>query len=646
MDNDDWEVLSSNLKNKTVKTPFNITKGSHILYFSESSSKQTRFAWNLYVPVDNTPDIYTTAATYDVYGNMVSFTDADSSTVTFTYSPVYSYAYLTEVSAIVGTDIITTKATYDYDRGWMTSLQEPKGVEVGSGHDYLYTYDVLGRIIKKEFPLLPGQSERSYVEAVYDCEERAVTIIDQGGHYLTKEYDRIGRLTSVNVYTGEYGSGTLYATTVYTYTYAHQVKTVTDPQNHITTYTYDFLGRVTQTTAPDSTCAAVLYDDTDNRVISTNGRGFSRVSWFDWLSRVKKVEEEYAPDVFGVTTYEYDEVGHTISFTDAEGRKTDYLYTSFFGLTRIVYPDFTSEQYTYDETGNITSYTDANGNESGYTYDSLHRLTEILYGDGPVVSFVYDVNSNRIIMEDNILEEGDYTAYNCDGWNRLTTETRHISQDRYTVLYQYDETNKLTDLTYPDGMHVLYLYDDVNRLTKIKKCIDSAPDKTLLDNIQYNTESLLTQFDYGNYMQTTLSYDSRDRIRALDVNNGETPYVGLEYTWDNNNNITQVVHGFRDTTDLWHEDTETYVYDGLDRLTSAQCLSWSHTYTYDKTGNRTSKDGITYTINEVNEVTALNEVTSDITLVNEFRSRYVEHAGLAGYYTTFRDTRFRNPFPT
>jgi YD repeat-containing protein len=84
--------------------------------------------------VDNTSDTYTTAATYDVYGNITSFTDADSSTVTFTYSPVYSYAYLTEVSTIVGADTITTKATYDYYRGWMTSLQGPKGVEACSGY--------------------------------------------------------------------------------------------------------------------------------------------------------------------------------------------------------------------------------------------------------------------------------------------------------------------------------------------------------------------------------------------------------------------------------------------------------------------------------------------------------------------------------
>ena len=45
-------------------------------------------------------------------------------------------------------------------------------------------------------------------------------------------------------------------------------------------------------------------------------------------------------------------------------------------------------------------------------------------------------------------------------------------------------------------------------------------------------------------------------------------------------------------------------------MTSASCTSWSHTYTYDKAGNRTGKDAITYTINPVNEVTALSDNTS------------------------------------
>ncbi len=71
-----------------------------------------------------------------------------------------------------------------------------------------------------------------------------------------------------------------------------------------------------------------------------------------------------------------------------------------------------------------------------------------------------------------------------------------------------------------------------------------------------------------------------------------------------------MVNGWRDTDTDWHSDTESYSYDGLDRLTSASCTPWSHTYSYDKAGNRTAKDGVTYTINTVNEVTALSDGTS------------------------------------
>jgi hypothetical protein len=121
---------------------------------------------------------------YDSYGNVTSITDAESNTLSLTYSASYSYAYLTEISATVGQDTITTKATYDSYRGWITSIQEPKGVDAESGYDYLYTYDLLGRITKKEFPLLSGQAQRSYLEAVYDDTNRTITIIDQLKHYL------------------------------------------------------------------------------------------------------------------------------------------------------------------------------------------------------------------------------------------------------------------------------------------------------------------------------------------------------------------------------------------------------------------------------------------------------------------------------
>ncbi len=120
----------------------------------------------------------------------------------------------------------------------------------------------------------------------------------------------------------------------------------------------------------------------------------------------------------------------------------------------------------------------------------------------------------------------------------------------------------------------------------------------------------MTQFDYGNDLRATFSYDSRQRISTIDVKDGQTSFLDLDFTFDNNTNITQLINGWRDTDSDWHSETESYSYDGLDRLTSASCNSWSHTYSYDNVGNRTAKDSVIYTINTVNEVTALSDNTS------------------------------------
>ncbi|MBU7023669.1 MAG: hypothetical protein HXS40_05830, partial [Theionarchaea archaeon] len=248
-----WMSVTSNLRNSTAKISAPITGGPHTLYLSESSSCETKFSWYLYVPVDNSPESYATIMTFDTYGNIISVTDAESNSVTLSYSSDYSHAYLTEISATVGSETIATRATYDYQRGWITSIQQPKGVAAGSGYDFLYTYDILGRITKKEFPLLSGQSQRSCVEAVYDDANMTVAIIDQLRHYMVKEFDRLGRHTNTKWYSGLYGSGTLYATASVTYRYDNLVYTLTDAGNDIYTYSYDSLGRQVQVLYPDST---------------------------------------------------------------------------------------------------------------------------------------------------------------------------------------------------------------------------------------------------------------------------------------------------------------------------------------------------------------------------------------------------------
>ncbi|MBU7047231.1 MAG: RHS repeat protein [Theionarchaea archaeon] len=610
IDESPWEIITSDLQNNTITIPVTISNGLNTFFFSESSNKLTKFYWCLYIPVDNNLDTYVASLTYDTYGNITSITDAESNTINLTYSPAYSYSYLTEISATVGSDTITKRATYDYYWGWTKSVQQPIGVQIGSGYDTLYTYDILGRVTRKEFPLLPDQSRRSYVEAIYDCENRTVTLIDQFGHYVVQEYDKLGRIIHIKLYTGSYGSGILYATKSYCYRYDNLPTIATDTLNHATTQVYDFLGRKTQIQYPDSSTVSFSYIDTYNKTIFTNGREFDRIYWLDWLGQLEKVEEEYATGNFAVTTYQYDEVGHLISFTDAENHTSSSTYASLFGLTRITYPDSTHEEYEYSITGNLLSFTDAEGNKTKYTYDSAYRLIQIQYQDQSSVSFAHDLNSNRIRMNDNAPNADDYVEYSYDYWNRLISESRHISQDTYTITYEYDVTSRLTKLTYPDDMQILYLYDDLGRTAEVKCYTDGVHDEILMDNIQYTADSFLIQADYGNHLRAIFSYDLKDRLSSINVRDGDTFYLDLSYTYDSCSNITKLINGWRDTDYRWHSQTESYAYDGLDRLTSANCTSWSHAYSYDKVGNRVVKDGVTYTINSVNEVTGSSDGTS------------------------------------
>jgi len=283
------------------------------------------------------------------------------------------------------------------------------------------------------------------------------------------------------------------------------------------------------------------------------------------------------------------------------------VHTILLGAAEKQDDTYVREMYiTYDSEAHPTQSEDAFGNSTAWLTFSGTFNEET--GD---ISFPIDLTGHTVAGNGVLQITGLPSAeYSYDYWNRLTSETRYISTTAYTVSYQYDVASRLTKLTYPDNMQILYSYDDLDRMTEIKRYVDGSNDEILVDNVQYDVESLLTQFDYGNDLQATFSYDSRDRPSTIDVKDDGTSFLDLDYTYDNSGNITQLINGWRDTNSTWHSDTESYSYDGLDRLTSASCTFWSYTYSYDRAGNRTAKDGVEYTINAVNEVTTLSNGTS------------------------------------
>ncbi|MBU7038791.1 MAG: hypothetical protein HXS52_12740 [Theionarchaea archaeon] len=601
-----WKQVTTNLMNGTSRITVPIEDGSHTLNFSESSSQKTKFSWTLHVPVDNFPETHAMTLGFDTYGNIVSATGPDETTVSMSYSPEYGHAYRTEVSAMAGDQFIVHRATYDYYMGWMTSHTNPDGT------DYQYAFDILGRIIKREYPLLEGQSERSYEEAIYDDAERTTTIIDPLRHYVVTYYDRLGRRVLVNAFEGSYGSGTTHASTTFAYRYDGRLVSMTDSDSNTFYYSYDFLGRCTQKIAPDSTQVSYYYDDTNNEVTFVDANGFGRRAWYDWLGRLKKLEEEYSADAFAVTTIQYNKIGQITSLTDAENHVISCFYESLFGPTRQTFSDGTSQEYVYDSSGSLISTKDRGGNQVQFNYDAIGRLAQLQYHDGSIVSFFYDLNSNVVKVVDNCPNPGDHTEYKYDAWNRVVEETRHISSQEYTIMAEYSVISQLEKLTYPDGMQILYSYDDLGELTEIRRYVDGINDEVLIHNALYNSKGFLTQFQYGNGLLASFSYDVRDRLKTVDLWNETTPYLELDYTYDGNSNVVQVEDRYRSTSGSYLPiDIRCYSYDGLNRLVSeTRSGIASHTYSYDRVGNMMSRDGIVYTVNSMSEVTSLSDGTA------------------------------------
>jgi RHS repeat-associated protein len=113
-------------------------------------------------------------------------------------------------------------------------------------------------------------------------------------------------------------------------------------------------------------------------------------------------------------------------------------------------------------------------------------------------------------------------------------------------------------------------------------------------NFTYTRDDKVKTIQYGNGLDTTYTYNSRSRPTRILVKNGATTTMDLNYTYTNNGNVQNI-------------NTESYSYDGLDRLISTSGPWGSITYTYDAVGNRLTKtEGSTtsYTYGSYNRLTS------------------------------------------
>ena len=403
--------------------------------------------------------------------------------------------------------VISDMGTYamDYDEeGNLTSVTDPMSDKI----NFEYTD---GKLTKREAENA-ANIKTTVFENTYDDTGRLIKQTDGKGNSIEYSYDTASEFWRIIVSkTNRLGYN---STQVYN-RFGELVKTV-DELGHITIYTYDGNGNLTSITDPN-----------DNTVL-----------------------------------YGYDDYDNLVSYTDAEGTKTEYTYDSSCNLLKTINADGTTIVNTYDNKNRLVTSTDERGTLTTYCYDDDGNVTEmkITFGDKTVTAS-YGYTNGQITSFTDF--NGNTSTYNYDSGYKYIISTKDALNN--VVLYEYDDNNRITKITYPDNAYEQFAYDNFGNIT-------SSRDKNgIVTTYTYDeNNNLISSSVEGNV--TSYTYDAEEQLTSVTDCNNKTKSI----TYDAAGRIVK-------ETDFEGNET-TYAYDNADRLTSITTGDAATSYSYYKVG--------------------------------------------------------------
>ncbi len=348
-----------------------------------------------------------------------------------------------------------------------------------------------------------------------------------------------------------------------------RVSTITDPRLNATTRTHDNLGNLTRIKGPEDEVTSTTYDRLGRRKTDTNALG-------------------------GVTTYEYDGASNLVlKVTDPIGAIT---------------------ANTYDASGNLKTRTAPNGQLTTYSYDNANRLfetsTTVATANGPQVvtnKTVYDALGR---VEQNISANNNASTTTFDNAGNALARANALSQ---ATSYEYDDDNRVTQVTDPSGRVTTTIYDEAGRVTsvttpagsqgydydddgRVVRSVDARGNATRY-RYDRSTGHLVEVTDARNQI-TTAVYDAAGNVREIaDPNRNIT-----RFDYDKSNRRTQRTDP---NGDVWRWEYDKagnvrfarapgglvveYIYDRAGQLKEQRRQPENQTvsYDYDANGNRT-----------------------------------------------------------
>ncbi|MFB7248920.1 hypothetical protein CW362_31540 [Streptomyces populi] len=337
-----------------------------------------------------------------------------------------------------------------------------------------------------------------------DGDRTAVTAAAGGTGTLTIT-DAQGRITERREYDGPSPTGTNYTRTLYTYTPAGLIDTMTGPDNAVWDYGYDLRGRQTEVVDPDKGKISTTYDDNNRPLTVTatvDGVAKTLITGYDELGRKTGSWEDVKDSAHQLTKFTYDSL--------AKGLPTAAI------------------RYVGGTTGKIYS-------QAVTGYDSLGRpkgnKTVIAASDPLVVAGAPQTYTSSVV-------------YNIDGTLQSTSMPAVGSLPAETVRRSYNDlgmlsaTNGMTDYVRAMGYTPFGEIEETRLGTS-----SSAKQFQILNRYEDGTRRLLN----------THTADETNSSRAADV----------DYVYDVSGNVKSITDKANGT------DSQCFAYDGYRRLTDA-----------------------------------------------------------------------------
>jgi RHS repeat-associated protein len=532
----------------------------------------------------------TTTYEYDLVGNPVRIIDPRGHDSRYTYNQIGQVVRETFPEVRDGTGIrYTTETFYDANdnvvRVDISNIDEDGNIRANAWITTTYDYEILNQMIRRtqevdplndvvteyEYDANRNRTLIRYGEATGGDQDPG-TVGAQPTNTLTVEYDERDLLFLET----RAEDDPLQSTAQYNYDGNGNVERTlqgleSDPREYLSPY--DGYGRLTSNSDPMGNITIYTYDPngdmvytrTDGELVDVVGGALnmrlSEVAYtYDAMGRevLEEVEffdtETQAPILDGkvTTQIEYSDNSQVIRVTDDNGHSTEAIYDTANRVLTTTDAKGNTRTYRYDENCNVVVTREVEKSDLGspdeqfittYTYDNLNRLIRTVDNANQVMEHEYDSGSSQTKRTDAL---GNIIRYEYDGLNRLLVKERILTDNGLgagspvdTVVTEriWDATSRLTGLTDDNGNTTIYRYDPLNRRT-VTEYADGTTDSVVYevhDNVANRIDA------NGNFVAS--AYDSLDRLTRRTV--VRAPGV------------------LGDTS-------ETYQYDGLSRVVSAE----------------------------------------------------------------------------